>query len=213
MEDIREEFRTHEDGKKAISMSCYMRDQFSFYGLPSPLRKTIEKPYIKEAKAHFSWAYLDSLYEDPHRECQYFVMDVLKGMKKKLTYDDIEHIKGYILDRSWWDVNDELVKVIGAIGLKEERVKDLMLTWSVSEEMWLRRVSILHQLAYKEKTDVVVLERVIRHNLSSDEFFINKAIGWALRDYSKTNPAFVSDLLKKYDFASLSVKEASKYLQ
>ena len=213
MKDIREVFREHQNEEQAAKMARYMRDQFPFYGLPSPLRKELEKPYIKEAKGYFSWEKMDAIYADEHRECQYFVIDVLKSMKKKLTYEEIEHIKALILDRSWGDVNDELAKVIGTIGLKDERVSHLMLEWSCNENLWLRRVSILHQLSFKEKTNTNLLESILCANVGSKEFFINKALGWALRDYSKTDPQFVREILKRYELAPLTVKEASKYLR
>ena len=90
----------------------------------------------------------------------------------------------------------------------------LMLQWSLDENIWLRRIAIDHQLSRKEKTDTEMLEKILENNLGSDEFFINKAVGWALREYSKTNPQWVRAFIKKNKekMASLSVREASKYL-
>ena len=89
-----------------------------------------------------------------------------------------------------------------------------MLEWSKDEDLWVRRIAIDHQLCRKEKTNTELLERIIVNNFGSDEFFINKAIGWALRDYSKTNPEWVKDFVNKYNtkMHSLSIKEASKYI-
>lgn len=89
-----------------------------------------------------------------------------------------------------------------------------MLKWSKDKNIWLRRVSIDHQLLRKEKNDTELLEKIIVNNFGSNEFFINKAIGWALRDYSKTNKEWVSNFIKKYNnnLSSLSIREGSKYL-
>lgn len=100
------------------------------------------------------------------------------------------------------------------LSLKYEDVNQILISWSKDKNIWLRRVSIIHQLLRKEKTNTKLLENIIVNNLGSDEFFINKAIGWALRDYSKTNKEWVSNFINKYKdkMANLSVREASKYL-
>lgn len=89
-----------------------------------------------------------------------------------------------------------------------------MLEWSRDEDFWLRRLAIEHQLLQKEETDVQLLEQILVNNLDQFEFFINKAIGWALRDYSKTNPDWVLEFIEKYKdrLSKLSIKEGSKYL-
>ena len=89
-----------------------------------------------------------------------------------------------------------------------------MLEWSRDEDFWLRRLAIEHQLLQKEETDVQLLEQILVNNLDQTEFFINKAIGWALRDYSKTNPDWVLEFIEKYKdrLSKLSIKEGSRYL-
>ncbi|WP_079014640.1 DNA alkylation repair protein, partial [Streptococcus pneumoniae] len=90
----------------------------------------------------------------------------------------------------------------------------LSIKWSLSDNIWLRRVAIDHQLLRKEKTNTQLMEKILLHNLNQTEFFINKAIGWTLRDYSKTNPTWVTCFIEKNKerMAELSIKEASKYL-
>ena len=89
-----------------------------------------------------------------------------------------------------------------------------MLKWSESDDMWLRRIAIDHQLCRKEKTDAALLKKILINNLGSDEFFINKAIGWSLRDYSKTNPQWVREFLQEHkeSLSTLSIREGSKYI-
>ena len=104
--------------------------------------------------------------------------------------------------------------IIGGIALKYPKVNDIILQWSTDENIWLRRIAIDHQLLRKEKTNVELLEKIIKNNFGQTEFFINKAIGWALRDYSKTNPKWVRNFIEKNKdkMAKLSIKEGSKYI-
>ena len=109
---------------------------------------------------------------------------------------------------------DGLDRIVGNIAFKDERIDDLMLEWSKDEDYWVRRIAIDHQLCRKEKTNTELLEKIIVNNFGSNEFFINKAIGWSLRDYSKTNPKWVKEFVEKYKdkMDKLSIKEASKYI-
>ena len=197
-------------------MAKYMRNLFEFYGLATPKRKKLYKDFLKAEKKNkkVDWEFLDKCYLDSHREFQYLVSDYLITMNDYLTYDDIPKIKKYIKTKQWWDTIDFLDRVIGEIGLKDNRVDDLMLEWSCDNDFWVRRIAIDHQLCRKEKTNTELLEKILVNNFGSDEFFINKAIGWALRDYSKTNPLWVREFINKYKdkMSNLSIKEASKYI-
>lgn len=119
------------------------------------------------------------------------------------------------MTKSWWDTVDVLNKVCGQIFLKDNTISDTMTAWSLDENMWVRRCAIEFQLLLKDKTDTHVLAEILENNLGSDEFFINKAIGWALRDYSKTNPAWVSAFIETHQekMNNLSIREGSKYLK
>jgi 3-methyladenine DNA glycosylase AlkD len=117
------------------------------------------------------------------------------------------------MSKQWWDTIDGLDRIIGDIGLTDNRVDDLMIEWSENNDFWMRRIAIDHQLLRREKTNTDLLEKIICNNFGSKEFFINKAIGWSLREYSKCNPTWVKDFVEKYKdkMAKLSIKEASKY--
>ena len=214
--EIKKIFESREDKENAVAMSKYMRNLFDFYGIPASKRKEVYKDFIKsEKKAKIiDWEFLDKCYEDKHREFQYLVYDYLLATKQYVSFEDIPKIKKYIINKPWWDTIDFLCKIIGDIGLRDLRVKDLMIDWSKSENIWLKRTAIEHQLGLKDKTDTELLGRVIVNSFGSDEFFVNKAIGWALRDYSKTDPEFVKDFINKHkdEMNSLSIKEASKYI-
>lgn len=117
-------------------------------------------------------------------------------MQKFLTDEDVPKLKRLALSKSWWDTIDALDKIIGKIALDYPAVTETLLEWSVANNIWLRRIAIDHQRDRKEKTDADLLERIIVNNLGDTEFFINKAIGWSLRDYSKVNPDWVDIFCK-----------------
>ena len=214
--NIKQKFEENKNEKQAISMKKYMRNLFDFYGIQTPKRKALYKDFLKEEKKAktIDWNFLDECYNDPHREFQYLVYDYLLALNDYLTYEDIPKIRKYVKTKQWWDTIDFLDKVIGNIGLKDSRVDDEMLKWSKDDDFWIRRLAIDHQLGRKEKTNAELLKQIIINNLGSDEFFINKAIGWSLRDYSKTNPKWVKEFISKYKdkMDKLSIKEASKYI-
>lgn len=214
--EVKKAFESKEDKENAIAMSKYMKNMFDFYGLPTPKRKEIYNDFIKLEKKSkkIDWTFLDKCYEDSHREFQYLVSDYLLAMKEYVTFEDISKIRNYIIQKSWWDTIDFLCKVIGDVELRDPRVKKLMLKWSNDENIWIKRSAIEHQLNLKDKTDCELLEKIIVNCFGTNEFFINKAIGWALREYSKTNPKWVRDFIDKYNdkMNNLSIKEASKYI-
>ena len=122
--------------------------------------------------------------------------------------------RSLITEKSWWDSTDVIDRIVGDIALRYTEVNTVLLAWSTDDNIWLRRVAIDHQLLRKQHTDTALLEKIICNNLGQKEFFINKAIGWALRDYSKTNPEWVQGFINRHrhKMAKLSLREASKYL-
>ena len=213
---LKKKFEKNRNNDNAINMAAYMRNLFLFYGLPTPKRRTLYKKFLKEEKSKkiIDWDLLDKCYEDEYREFQYFVIDYLAIMQKILTFEDIPRIKKYIKTKQWWDTIDSLNRIVGNIAFVDERINDLMIEWSIDEDFWVRRIAIDHQLCRKDKTNTQLLEKILVNNLESSEFFINKAIGWSLRDYSKTNPEWVRNCIETYKDKrdKLSIKEASKYL-
>src|SRR5699024_10608024 len=164
-------------------------------------RRKISKVHMKQlvngTKSRYSeehpydsiidWETLLILWDLPEREFQLTGIDYLKRVESFLVLEDFEYLKQLVVTKSWWDTVDFLSKNIGAIVVKEPELIDIMKTWSLDQNIWLRRVSILHQLSLKDLTNTQVLEEVILNNIEDEEFFIQKAIGWALREYAKTN--------------------------
>ena len=200
----------------AESMSKYMQDKFSFLGVRGATRTEIYKKYFPEARKTktIDWNFVESCWNIEEREFQHVVVYYLKAMQKFLKREDISRLKYLIVTKSWWDTVDLLAKVVGSLVIRIEGYDQIMLEWSKDSNIWLKRVAILYQLSLKEKVDKQSLERILVDNLGDSEFFINKAIGWALRDYSKYNPEWVREFIKKNkdNMANLSIREASKYI-
>ena len=211
-----EEMIRHKNEEQAQKMSKYMLNKFEYIGIKTPERRKIFKNFFKEYKNEekIDWEFVNKCWKNKHREFQYIAADYLKNMKDKLTIDDIPKLKQLVLEKSWWDTIDNLDMTIGALALKDSNVNKILLEWSLDENIWLRRIAINHQLLRKEKTNAELLEKILKNNLGQTEFFINKAIGWALRDYSKISPEWVKNFIEenKENMAKLSIKEASKYL-
>lgn len=215
--ELRTAFEQKANRDNAQHMVKYMRNQFIFYGLKTPQRKEVYHDFLKDEKRRkqIDWALLDQAWQDEHREMQYFVYDYLLAMKKYVSYDDLFKIEKFVRTKQWWDTIDALMKVYGYVGLRDARVNNLMLKWSIDPDKWVRRVAIEHQLLRKERMNTELLAKIIENNFDSEEFFINKAIGWALRDYSKTNPEWVKRFIEENHahLAKLSISEGSKYLR
>ena len=215
---LSKEFKILKDEKEAVLMAKYMKNNFEFLGIHSKERKEAEKKVFKtipkDKKAFIDFNFTDKCYDNKYREFQYAAIDYLILKNKYLNKTHIKKLKEYALKKSWWDSIDFLDRIIGDIALRDESINNILLEWSLSDNIWLRRIAIDHQLLRKDKTNTELLEKIIINNLNNKEFFINKAIGWALRDYSKTNPHWVQDFIEKHksNMANLSIREASKYL-
>ncbi|MGT2750070.1 DNA alkylation repair protein [Streptococcus orisasini] len=215
-------FEENSDSEKAAKMANYQKKHFAFYGIPTPLRRQLSKTFLKEKSLEevIDWEFVFAMWQEDCRECQYLVCNYLQmpKIKSKLTLSDLSKIKELVVSKSWWDSVDNLDEVAGAIVKNDSQAKEIMLEWSLADNFWLRRVAIDHQLTFKKDTDENLLAAIIENNLSGSafakEFFINKAIGWALREYSKTNPIWVHYFIEKHkeQMDRLSVREASKYL-
>lgn len=205
------------NAENALPMAKYMKNQFPFLGLKKPERMKLVKPHLQEKKKEkrVDWDFIRRCYAMPEREFQYVAIDYLELMRDFLTAADMDRIEWLVRTKSWWDTVDALNRVVGYLVmkypvLKEQRVR----RWMTSDNIWLVRLSLIFQLKYKEKTDTEFLKEAILANCRRGEFFIDKAIGWILREYSKTNPSWVKSFLASYgdQLSSLSIREGSKYL-
>ena len=206
----------HRNPDLAGPMEAYMRNRFPFLGIPKPRRMEISKPYRKSMRdaVEVDWDFVERCWVRPEREFQYMALGYLYQVKDRLHTEDLGRLGDYITRKSWWDSVDQFPALLGDILSREPKALRVLLDWSLAEDFWLRRAAILHQLLKKEKTDRAALEKILSNNLGSKEFFINKAMGWALRDFSKTDPRWVADFLESHTqgLSSLTRREGSKYL-
>ena len=215
VEDIFQGLKEVANPEDAIHMEAYMKDQFEFLGVKTPVRRKLSKVFFKKnSSLAIDWKFIHQAWDNPYREMQYVVLDYLQLKQEALKPSDLLKIKKLAQTKPWWDTIDFLCRSVGFLCLHYPETKKFVLEWSRDEDFWLRRLAIEHQLLQKEETDVQLLEQILINNLNQTEFFINKAIGWALRDYSKTNPDWVREFIEKYKdrLSKLSIKEGSKYL-
>lgn len=213
---IKIKFEENSNAENSLQMEKYMRNQFKFYGIKTKERRNLYKDIIKDDKkrGNIDWDFLYLCFDDDYREINYLSLDYLQAMEKFLSFEDVEKLMPFVKTKQWWDSIDVIDTIIGNIGLKDSRIEELMLKWSTDEDFWVRRIAINHQRKRKDKTNTESLEKIIVNNFGSDEFFINKAIGWSLREYSKVNPEWVKKFFDKYSdkMNSLSIREGSKYI-
>ena len=215
VEELLENLKAAASPDDAVAMKAYMKNKFEFLGIKTPARRKLAKIFFKQqTDSVIDWVFINGAWNNPYRELQYAALDYLEICKKLLTPTDLPHLKKLAQTKSWWDTIDFLDRLVGSIIARFPETKEIILSWSCDKDFWLRRLAIDHQLLRKEETDTELLEKILVNNLGQTEFFINKAIGWALRDYSKTNPDWVKDFIERYrvEMAALSIREGSKYL-
>lgn len=213
--DIFQKFYDNKNEKNAYYMAKYMKNMFPFIGLKKPERVSLSKEFLKLKKKdkEVDWDFIFKCYDMPEREFHYLAIDYMDMVKNLFTPMDMENIEKLITRKSWWDTVDYINRIVGHVAMRYPEVKENTIRrWIYSDNIWLKRVSIIFQLKYKENTDTEFLKEAILHNSQSDEFFINKAIGWALREYSKTNKEWVKEFIDNNELSKLSVREGSKYL-
>lgn len=212
---IQKSFQIHANPELALGMKAYMLHQFEFLGIKAPLRDHLTNTYLKSNRLE-NWESLEIVIKElwalPQREFQYFAIDVLKKHKSLWTANSVELMEYCICEKSWWDSVDGIASEwLGVYFVQfPALVPKWPNRWNKSTNIWLQRSSILFQKAYKVNTNQELLTKYILHCKDSQEFFIRKAIGWALREYSKTNPIWVSQFVAKNTLSNLSVREALK---
>ncbi|MEH7374150.1 DNA alkylation repair protein [Neobacillus drentensis] len=210
-------FEENRNEANAEPMKKYMKDHFPFLGIKKPQRSVLEKQFFQETrilKEPFNQDLIRELWEKEEREYQYTALVYMEKSLNKLEKTDLPFMEQLIITKSWWDTVDAIApKPVGKIAEKfPEVVAETINGWANDDNLWLRRAALLFQLKYKGKTNEELLYHYIQQNADSKEFFIQKAIGWVLREYSKTNPASVKGFIEGTKLAPLSVREGSKYL-
>lgn len=211
-----EEFALHGDPVRAIGASKYMRNLFPFFGIPSPERKDVTKRLLGELGTPTSEemsTLLPLFWSKSQREFHYAAQDLLFAARKTFTPRTFDLIQFALVNSSWWDTVDFLsskcvgtcVKMFPKEGMKWVR------KWRRSSDMWLNRTSIIFQLTYKAETDSDFLFETCKIFSGSNEFFIQKAIGWSLRQYAYTDLDSVKSFVTSQLLKPLSVREGAKH--
>jgi 3-methyladenine DNA glycosylase AlkD len=214
---IKKEFAACANASKAAGAKAYLLHQFEFYGLQTPERRKICKTFYK-ANPVISHTELTKIikeaFNEPQRELHYFAIELLAFHHKLWTNKTITLIEWMLTHKSWWDsVDSTNSNVIGKYFIKfPALLESTTHKWNNASNIWLQRMSILFQLPYKEKTNTELLEKYIVNRMDSNEFFVNKAIGWALRAYAYTNKKWVIRFVEDQpQLSNLSKREALKH--
>nr|WP_229633832.1 DNA alkylation repair protein [Duganella qianjiadongensis] len=209
------------DAGRAAPMRAYLLDQFDFLGIPAPQRRAAIKALPRQVWnnpadvleiAHLLW-------ERPQREFRYTAIDFLRGQVKLLDGSHLTELLALLRREAWWETVDGMTAVIGLIILQQVKRGDtgaqaVCDVWIGHGDFWVRRCAMLHQLGWRLHTDMERLQRYAELLAPEKEFFIRKAIGWALRDYARWHPAWVKNLLQAQQerFSGLTMREAAKHL-
>jgi 3-methyladenine DNA glycosylase AlkD len=204
------------DPHRAEKQMAYMRHQFEYLGLGA----TVWLPLAKEIMAKEGLytgkqlkEFVEGCYDQTYREILYVGLEMMQRMLPMQNKSWIRVLEKCIITHSWWDTVDWLSKLVG-IHFKNypELQHEYAYKWIESDNIWLQRTAIIHQLSYKEETDKELLFDLIKRRAESKEFFIRKACGWALRHYSKTNPKGVISFVRATKLSPLTRKEALRLI-
>jgi 3-methyladenine DNA glycosylase AlkD len=218
IEKLSNYLKAWENKEEAEKMKKYMRGKFDYFGLRAPEMRESFRSFIKEngLPSHEElFAVLKEAWAKPEREIQMAGLSIADKLKKKMTKEDIEWIEYIIITKSWWDTVDHIAKQIAGyyFELYPDERKPVTDRWVASGNIWLMRSAILFQLGYKEKTDKELLAHIIKESKHEQDFFIRKGIGWALREYAKTDADWVWDFVHTIELSPLSYKEAIKNIK
>ena len=209
-------FQSRANRDNAVHMSAYIKTRFSFFGIKTPERRKLTREWWKKFPISSKSELLNlanELWNLEQREFHYVGSDTLKKYKSMLTPSELNTLKRLIINNSWWDTVDTLaVHPIGQIILNFPESGQIMDTWIEEDNIWVRRAAILHQLQFKIKINENRLFYYCEKCMDEKEFFIRKAIGWALRQYSYTNMKSVFDFVHAHEdkLSHLSKREAMK---
>jgi 3-methyladenine DNA glycosylase AlkD len=214
---LSKEFQLNSNANIAAGQAQYMRNQFAFFGLSAPERKQIQQAFLVNKylppKSQMS-EIVKQLWQKEQREFQYFAQEFALKYSNRVEQQDIELFAYMISHKSWWDTVDFIAtKLVGNYFKQFPEQRDYYVQkWLDSQNIWLQRSAVLFQLKYKNDLDTELLTLIIKSLQPSNEFFINKAIGWILREYSRSNPAWVQDFVAQNQLSKLSAREALRLL-
>jgi 3-methyladenine DNA glycosylase AlkD len=215
LEDL---FKEEANASIAAGQKTYMRHQFDYYGVKTPTRREIQRKLFKKdmlPPKHDLHKLVTSLWNLPQRENQYVAQELARKYIRNIEEDDLLLYEYMITHKAWWDTVDFIADNLVGTYFKAfpNKRDDITKKWMASNNIWLQRTTLLFQLKYKMTLDTEFLSKTINSLLGSKEFFINKAIGWVLREYSKTNKEWVLNFVANSSLHSLSKREAFRLIK
>ena len=213
------EFEKNRNEFEAEGMSRYMKNRFTYFGIKKPKRAVIQKQWFSIIPEDFTREHkrelVLELWQKEQREFHYVAMDFMAKWKdKELVSEDSEFIEFLLTNHSWWDSVDALASnYLGRYLRVFPKQREIVIkSWRKSENRWLRRSCLIFQLRYKSQTNFELLKSLILEFKHEKEFFIQKAIGWSLREYAKTNPVSVRNFVEESGIQGLAKREALKHI-
>ena len=206
------------DTERAPAMEAYMKNRYVFLGVSAVPRKVLFAGFKKDwqqLSEKDRWNFIYECWQHEARELQYIALDaLLSDYKKRFAVSDLAHLEYLITQKSWWDTIDLLVS--HAVGHYARQFPDIFCAkakeWEESTNFWLHRSLLIYQLKYKQQTDLEKLQYYIHQFKWNKEFFVQKAIGWSLREVSKWNPSWVLKVVETENIQGLAKREALKYV-
>lgn len=217
VKSLRLAFEAQADEQVAAGMQAYMKNQFPFLGIKKPVRSAIEqtfRPVFKVLSLAEYETVIRQLWHLPYREFQYAAMELMRLRVREWSEAQVPLLEALISEKPWWDTVDFIAAhPVGTLLRQQPELrKALIAKWTATGNLWFRRTCILFQLRYGHQTDQQLLFDLCTRYAGEKDFFLRKAIGWALRQYSKSNPDAVSKYIQQQPLSGLSLREASKYL-
>jgi 3-methyladenine DNA glycosylase AlkD len=218
LEPLVNDFESGRNMENAFWMKKYMKDQFEFYGMKTPERRIMIKSFLKKyglpGENELKQVIMDC-WSHEYRDWQYVGVALMMEYIKKPDRNIIGLLEFMIINKSWWDTVDGIAGwLVGPLFIKyPDLIVSKTTEWMNSGNIWLQRTCLLYQINYKKKTDTKILFRFIEELSGETSFWIRKAIGWVLREYSKTDPDEVLKFVNSHQLSSLSSKEALKVIQ
>jgi 3-methyladenine DNA glycosylase AlkD len=219
IDDLSKRLELVRDASRAIAMENYLKNKFPFLGVMSGPRKEIMRAWKASLPATLTrsetWDLIRELWQKEEREFHQIALDwMLTWNIKSYEKSDIEHIYFILNNQSWWDTIDGIaVHIVGKYAIKfPEEMPNIIAEWIAHRSFWLNRTCLLYQLKFKDKTDLGLQQGYIHTLKWNKEFFIQKAIGWSLREVSKSNPEWVRAVVQQEELKGLAYREAMKYV-
>lgn len=202
--------------EQQVAMQRYLKDQFLFCGVKACERRRLEADFLRASVTLPITELVQVVkynYRKLEREYQYYAIDLVQKNSSRLSSAELALFLPLIGEKSWWDTTDAWRKVFSTFVTAHLKQRAEIFAWFYGhEDFWYRRIAITLQLRYQAATDRKLLAKAIVADRDTPEFFIQKAIGWALRDFSKTDPAWVAHFLQTQALSKLAQREGSKYI-